>query len=166
MEPARKSESPSSKEPPEGRDSASSGIRYGEGPKVAFDHDPPNNPIAENPATTERDNRNNVAIGSLWMIGITVGLFFLPTINGLIGGTVGGYMVGSTKRALMASILPAIVAAACLWILLSALNFPVIGFFVGAALGVHIVLSMIGVILGAAIGGTLAQNKIDRFNRA
>jgi hypothetical protein len=158
-------------------DPARSNFRYGEGPKVVRDHDA-NNPLTdppsrnqdenltEAPPTTDSENNQNVIMGSIWMVAITIGLFFLPALNGLIAGTVGGYMVGSTKRALMAAVIPAFIAAGGLWVLLATLDFPVVGFFVGAALGVHIILSEIGLFLGAAIGGTVAQTKIDRFNRA
>ena len=158
-------------------DPARSNFRYGEGPKVVRDHDadnpltdpPPrdqNENLTEAPPTTERENNQNVIMGGIWMVAITVGLFFLPALNGLVAGTVGGYMVGSAKRALMAAVIPAFVAAGGLWVLLATLDFRVVGFFVGTALGVHIILSEIGLFLGAAIGGTVAQTKIDRFNRA
>jgi len=158
MEPARKYDPMHDIEPER------SNIRYGEGPGVARENEP-NNPLTEVPATTHKENNKNVWIGSLWMVAITMGLFFLPALNGLIAGTVGGYMVGSTKRALLAAVIPGFVAAAGLWVLLATLDFPAVGFFVGAALGVHIILSEIGLFLGAAIGGTVAQTKVDSFNR-
>lgn len=144
---------------------ARSNFRYGEGPKALPDEGA-NNPLTDPPRTNERENRMNVVMGSIWMVAITMGLFFLPALNGLIAGTVGGYMVGGTKRALLAAVIPAIIAAVGLWVLLATLDFPVVGFFVGAALGVHIILSEIGLFLGAAIGGTVAQTKVDRYNRA
>lgn len=159
---------------------ARSNFRYGEGPKVVPDSDA-HNPLdidnvtnmrrtdevmSETPRTTETENRKNIVMGSIWMVAITLGLFFLPALNGLVAGTVGGYMVGTTRRALMAAVLPAVVAAGGLWVLLATLDFPVVGFFVGAALGIHIILSEIGLFLGAAIGGTVAQTKVDSFNRA
>jgi len=146
-------------------DSERSGFRYGEGPKVVTDGDK-SNPLTEIPVTSDRENKKNVFIGGAWMVVITVGLFFLPALNGLIGGVVGGYMVGSTKRAILAAVIPAMIAAAGLWVLLATLDFPVVGFFVGAALGVHIILSEIGLFLGAAIGGTVAQTRVDGENRA
>jgi hypothetical protein len=153
-------------EPAKKIDPARSNLRYGEGYKVVPEDHEANNPLTDPPPTTEAENNRNVVMGSIWMVVLTIGLFFLPALNGLIAGTVGGYMVGSTKRAIMAAVIPAFVAAAGLWILLATLDFPVVGFFVGAALGVHIILSEIGLFLGAAIGGTVAQTRVDRFNRA
>jgi hypothetical protein len=148
---------------------ARSNFRYGEGNKVDVNVNADNaeaeGPLTEVPATTESENRKNVVIGSVWMVVLTTALFFLPAVNGLIAGTVGGYMVGSMKRALLAAVIPAMVAAMALWVLLATLDFPVVGFFVGAAMGVHIVLSEIGLFLGAAIGGTVAQTRVDKYNR-
>lgn len=143
---------------------ARSNFRYGDGSRVEPENEP-NSPLTEMPLTTDSENQKNVVVGCLWMTVITVGLFFLPVLNGLIAGVVGGYMVGSTQRALLAAVLPAMASAFGLWVLLATLDFPVIGFFVGSAMGVHIVLSELGLFLGAAIGGTVAQTKIDRFNR-
>lgn len=159
MEPAKNLDSVHDIEPER------SNFRYGEGPKVVRENDR-DNELTDMPVTTEKENNKNVFIGSAWMVAITMGLFFLPALNGLIAGTVGGYMVGSTKRALLAAVIPAMIAAAGLWVLLATLDFPVVGFFVGAALGVHIILSEIGLFLGAAIGGTVAQTKVDGVNRA
>lgn len=146
-------------------DPARSNFRYGEGYKVEKDSNEANNPLTDVPGTTEAENKKNLVVGSLWMVALTMALFFLPALNGLIAGCVGGYMVGSMKRAIMAAVLPACVAAIGLWILLATLDFPVVGFFVGAAMGVHIILSEIGLFLGAAIGGTVAQTRVDKYNR-
>lgn len=155
---------------------ARSNFRYGEGYKVEHDNEP-NNPLTpdtpsrasgnltEVPSTTERENQMNVVMGSLWMVALTTGLFFLPVLNGLVAGVVGGYMVGTTKRALIVAVLPGMVSAFGLWVVLATLNFPMVGFFVGSAMGVHILLSELGLFLGAAIGGTVAQTRIDRYNR-
>ncbi len=157
---------------------AKSSFRHGEGPTVVEDHDPPHNPIVreepqlveatltEVPATTEKENKKNIIIGSVWMVVLAVSLFFLPALNGLVAGTVGGYMIGTAKRAVLAAVIPGLISAGALWVLLATLDFPYADFFVGAALGVHIILSEVGLFLGAAIGGTVAQTKIDRFNRA
>lgn len=103
--------------------------------------------------------KSNIVIGSIWMVVITLALFFIPLVNGLIGGFVGGYKVGGVPRALTAAILPAIVVAAGLWLLLIILDFPVIGFIAGAAVGLLILLADVGVFLGAALGGAVAQRQ-------
>ncbi|MFN7131407.1 MAG: NAD(P)-binding protein, partial [Myxococcales bacterium] len=75
-----------------------------------------------------RDARHaSVVAGSLWMVGISLLLFFLPLVNGVIGGVVGGYKVGSVKRGLTAAILPAVAVAIGLWALLSLFDLAVVG---------------------------------------
>src|SRR4028119_442478 len=94
---------------------------------------------------TMRDLRNpeksNVVAGSLWMVSLTLLLFFLPLVNGFIGGLVGGYKVGSVGRALVAAILPAVIASIGLWVLLAVMNLPVIGFIAGTTLAFLIALA-------------------------
>lgn len=104
--------------------------------------------------------RSNVVIGSLWMVIVTLALFFLPLINGLVGGAVGGYKVGNWKRALAAAVLPAVVATAAIWLIIAALGAPVLGLFGGLAVGVIVILADIGIFLGAALGGWAAQSRL------
>jgi hypothetical protein len=119
----------------------------------------------ENPASEERRSIS-VVKGSLWMVGITLALFFLPAVNGLIGGMVGGYLVGTAKKAIIAAVLPAMAAAVGLWMILTMLEAPILGLFTGLALGGAILLSEIGLFVGAAMGGAIAQSKVDDVNRA
>lgn len=99
---------------------------------------------------------SSVLASSLWMIGISLVLFFLPAINGLIGGAVGGYKAGSVGRALAAAVLPAIVVGLVIWGLLALFNAPIIGFISGVAVGVWALFSSIGLLIGAAVGGAMA----------
>lgn len=103
--------------------------------------------------------RTNVIFAALWMVGITIALFFLPLINGLVGGAVGGYKAGTWQRALAAAVIPAAVAGAALWLVLIALELPVIGFLAGATAGMLILVADVGIFVGAFVGGLLAQNR-------
>lgn len=103
--------------------------------------------------------KSNILAAALWMVGITIALFFLPLINGLIGGAVGGYKAGDWKRALAAAVIPAAVVAAALWLILIALGLPVIGFAAGATAGVLILLADLGIFVGALAGGLVAQHR-------
>lgn len=109
--------------------------------------------------------QENVLKGSIWMVGISVALFFLPAINGLIGGLVGGYKVGGVSRALVAAILPAVVVALGLWLLLIIMGLPLIGFLAGVTVAGWIALSEIGLFVGAAIGGALSEARFGSRNR-
>lgn len=102
---------------------------------------------------TRQADSTNLVLGSLWMVGLTLALFFLPLVNGLIGGFVGGYKVGSVGRALLAAILPAIFAAMGLWILFAMLDAAGWGLLAGLTLGVIIALADAGIFVGAALGG-------------
>ena len=105
---------------------------------------------------------SSVVAASLWMIVISLALFFLPALNGLIGGAVGGYKAGSAARGLTAAVLPAIVVGAVLWIVFALFDAPILGFFGGLALGLWALISSVGVLVGAIIGGVLAPARIPR----
>jgi hypothetical protein len=105
---------------------------------------------------------STVVAASLWMIVISLLLFFLPAINGLIGGAVGGYKAGSAGRGLTAAVLPAIVVGAALWIVFAMFDAPVLGFFGGLAVGLWAVISSVSLLVGAIIGGVLAPARIPR----
>jgi len=99
---------------------------------------------------------SSILASSLWMIVISLVLFFLPAINGLIGGTVGGYKAGSAGRGLTAAVLPAVVVGLGLWGIFAIFDAPVIGFFGGLAVGIWALISSVGLLIGAAIGGAVA----------
>lgn len=93
------------------------------------------------------------------MVAITLVLFFLPAVNGFVGGLVGGYKVGSAGRAIISALIPAAISAVGLWLLLSIFDLPVVGLAAGAALGAIIIFSEISLFVGAAIGGAIGREK-------
>ena len=93
------------------------------------------------------------------LAGISLVLFFVPMVNGLIGGFVGGYRVGTPKRALLAALLPSVALAIGLWALFAVLGSPVLGFFSGAAVLITVVLSCASLFIGAAIGGFVGRGR-------
>lgn len=101
--------------------------------------------------------RTSAVVGAVWMVVISLALFFLPVINGLVGGLVGGYKVGRPKTALVAALLPAIIVGVGMWILLAFFDLPVLGFFAGLAGGIWVLLADVGLLIGAPIGGALKQ---------
>jgi hypothetical protein len=102
---------------------------------------------------------SSIVASALWMIAISVLLFFAPAVNGLIGGAVGGYKAGSISRGLAAGVLPAIVVGAALWVILALFDAPILGFFGGVAVGLWALLSSLGLLLGAAFGGAIAPDR-------
>jgi hypothetical protein len=111
--------------------------------------------VVSNPQQVVR-RQSSVVAGSLWMIGLTLALFFLPLVNGLVGGFVGGYKVGGVGRALIAALLPAIVVAVALWIVFAVFDAPVWGVVAGLTGAILILLADVGIFIGAVIGGALS----------
>lgn len=103
--------------------------------------------------------RSSIVAGTLWMVLISLVLFFFPLINGFVGGLVGGYKVGTVGRALAAALLPALLIAVGLWVLFAVLDLPIIGLLAGAAIGFAVALSEVGLFLGAALGGLMGANR-------
>lgn len=102
---------------------------------------------------------SSILTSSLWMIAISLVLFFLPAVNGLVGGAVGGYKAGSAGRGLMAAVVPAIVVGLSLWGLLASFDRPILGFFGGLAVGLWALISSVSLLVGAAIGGVIAPTR-------
>lgn len=103
-------------------------------------------------------NSSSLVASAIWMLVVSLVLFFLPAINGLIGGAVGGYKAGSVGRALGASLLPALVVGIALWALFTLVGAPLIGVVGGIAVGVWAALSSVGMLVGAVIGGAVAPS--------
>lgn len=101
--------------------------------------------------------RSSLPAAAAWMVIVSLLLFFLPAINGVIGGAVGGYKAGDVKRGLGAAVIPAIVVALGLWLLFALFDAPVIGLLSGVAVGVWALVSSLGLLIGAAIGGFAAD---------
>lgn len=106
---------------------------------------------------------SSILVSSLWMVGISMLLFFLPALNGLIGGAVGGYKAGSAGRGLTAAVLPSIIVGLLLWGLFALFDAPVIGFLGGLAVGLWALFSSIGLLIGAAAGGAMAPPRGDEL---
>lgn len=106
--------------------------------------------------------RQPMAEGTLWMVGLTLGLFFLPLVNGLVGGLVGGYRVGDWKRGLAAAILPAAVVAIGLVLILALFGAPVLGVGGRGAIGWLVLVSVAGLFAGSVIGGLIAETRSRR----
>lgn len=120
----------------------------------------PSTPNTPTSGGTVPPERRSVVVGALWMIGLSIALFFLPLVNGFIGGLVGGYKVGTVGRALLAALLPAAFVALALWVLFAVFQAPVVGLLAGAAVGIWILLSDVGIFLGAALGGAIGPDPV------
>jgi hypothetical protein len=101
--------------------------------------------------------RSSIVAASLWMLVITLLLFWLPFLGPLLGGIIGGRKAGGVGRAIMAALVPAFVVAALLLALGTLLTgMPLIG-AVATAGGFVLVAAQVGpMILGAILGGLMA----------
>jgi hypothetical protein len=104
-----------------------------------------------------KEKKGSITGAILWMIIISILLFWLPVLGPLIAGIVGGKKAGGVGSALAAVILPAVIFGVLLFVLVSTISgLPLIGAVAGAG-GVVLALSHVGpLLIGAIIGGILA----------
>ncbi len=96
--------------------------------------------------------------GMLWMILISVLLFWLPGIGPLIAGFVGGKKAGSVGSAIIAAFLPAIIVGVFFFFFSATLSgFPGLGFIAGAGSFVMALTGIGPMLIGAIIGGAMAE---------
>lgn len=100
--------------------------------------------------------QGSIVGGALWMLFLSLLLFWLPIAGPLIAGFVGGRVAGTAGNGFIAAILPAIVLAIVVFIVASIFNLPFIGLFAGFTLFVIAVVHSVWVIIGGVIGGALA----------
>ena len=107
--------------------------------------------------------KGDVITAMLWMLILSLLLFWLPFIGPLIAGIVGGKKAGDVPTAIMAVFLPVILMGGAFFFVGTSLT----GIFlIGAIVGLMgaglmiVVLAMIPLLLGAVIGGLLAGRKI------
>jgi hypothetical protein len=99
----------------------------------------------------------HIVSGTIWMLVISILLFWLPFFGPLIAGVVGGKKAGSVGAAIVAALLPAILVGIALFFAATLLTgLPLIGFLAGAG-GFVLVVAHVGPLLvGAIIGGVIA----------
>ena len=103
------------------------------------------------------DSNGSVIAGTLWMILISLLLFWLPTIGPLIAGIVGGKKAGGVGAGIMAALLPSIIVAVLLFSFSTALTaMPIVGAVAGMGIFVLLAIQIGPLLLGAIIGGLLA----------
>jgi hypothetical protein len=103
------------------------------------------------------ERKGSILSAVIWMVLISLLLFWLPVIGPLIAGIVGGKKAGGVASALIAVFLPGIMFGVALFLLATVLTgIPLIGMVAGAG-GFALSLAHVGPLLvGAIIGGLLA----------
>lgn len=102
------------------------------------------------------DNDGSIFLGMIWMLVISLLLFWLPLIGPLIAGVVGGKQAGGVMAGFSAALLPGIVIGIALFFAGTMLTtLPLVGAILSGA-GLLIYLFYIPTLLiGALIGGLL-----------
>jgi len=105
------------------------------------------------------DNGGSIIMGSVWMVILSILLFWLPVLGPLLAGFVGGKTAGGIGGGIMAVFLPGIIMVLLIVFLVPLLNvasIPVIGAMLAAifSFGVIFVALQVGLLLiGAIVGG-------------
>lgn len=102
-------------------------------------------------------NRGFIGSATLWMVGLSILLFWIPTVGPLVAGFVGGREAGGVGPAIVAAIIPAILVAVLLFALGALVELPVIGALVGAGLFFVLLFESVPLLIGALIGGAQAK---------
>ena len=102
-------------------------------------------------------NRGSVGSATLWMVGLSILLFWIPTVGPLIAGFVGGRKAGGIGSAIVAGIIPAILVGILLFLLGTLIELPIIGALVGAGLFFIILFESAPLLIGAIFGGAMNE---------
>ncbi len=95
----------------------------------------------------------SVSRGMIWMLVLSILLFWLPVLGPLIAGFVGGRKSGSIGNAILAALLPGLLIGAAAFFFASVLTLnPLFGFIAGFG-GAGLALAHVGPMLVAAIVG-------------
>lgn len=105
--------------------------------------------------TVAREGSTGSAL--LWMVGLSMVLFWVPVAGPVLAGYVGGSKAGGIGPAVFVSVLPAIMVATLVFLLGSAVTLPVVGALVGAGTLLVVLFQSLPLVAGAALGGALAE---------
>jgi hypothetical protein len=104
-----------------------------------------------------RVKQGSIGAAMVWMFVLSILLFWLPVVGGLIAGFVGGRKAGSLGSAIVAVFLPGIIFFVTIFVLAASLiGIPLIGVAAGLG-GVWLSVLHVGPLLvGAILGGATA----------
>jgi hypothetical protein len=106
---------------------------------------------------TAQSQQGSIFSGALWMVVLALLLFWLPVVGPLIAGFVGGRKSGGVGNAIIAAIIPSLLAAGVLLLLGTVVGLPVIGAIVGAGFFVVLLVETVPLLLAAIVGGATAD---------
>jgi hypothetical protein len=101
--------------------------------------------------------KGSVIAGAVWMLVISLLLFWLPLLGPLLAGFVGGKRAGGVGRAIAAVFLPAVIIGFVVFLLFTIPGFPLVGALTGGVAFLTVAVALVGpLLIGAIVGGALA----------
>lgn len=103
------------------------------------------------------ENNGSIIMGMIWMMIVSLLLFWLPGLGPLLAGIVGGKIAGGVGAGLIAALLPGILLSVALFFAGTLLTgVPVIGAIAAMGVMTLVLINIIPLLIGALIGGLLA----------
>lgn len=101
---------------------------------------------------------------TIMMVGSLL-LSWIPVLGPAAAGVFGGREAGSPKRALVVALLPAVVLGVLVAVVLAVFDLPVLGAVAGAGIAVVLTVQLAPLLIGAWIGGSMADDGRARLSR-
>jgi hypothetical protein len=101
--------------------------------------------------------RGSVLRAALWMIGLSIVLFWLPILGPAIAGFVGGTKAKTMGKAMIAAFLPAVLLGAAVAAVLLLFDLPLIGTIAGVGIFIVILAEDVPMFAGAALGALVTE---------
>ncbi len=99
--------------------------------------------------------KGSVRSAAIWMMVLSVLLFWMPLFGPFIAGLVGGAKAGSVGNALLAALLPAITVGLLLLVMWTVVGLPIVGAVFAAASFGLVVAHSVSLIAGALVGAAI-----------
>lgn len=109
--------------------------------------------------TRTAEPRASFIKATLWMVGLSLLLFWLPIIGPVAAGLVGGWFAGTVGRAVLASLMPAGLLVALILLVGTAVNLPLIGGITAGVVGLVILVGDLPLVLAAIVGAIASQRR-------
>ncbi len=114
---------------------------------------------SERPATGTAQPQASFLKATLWMVGLSILLFWLPIIGPVVAGAVGGYVAGTLGRAVLASLMPAVLLTVLILGVSAAFDLPLVGALAGGAIGLVILFGDVPLVLAAIVGAIVSRRR-------
>lgn len=108
--------------------------------------------------TRTAEPRASFIKATLWMVALSILLFWLPILGPAIAGLVGGWFAGTVGRAVLASLMPAVLLVVLIVLVGTVIDLPLVGALAGGAIGLVILFGDVPLVL-AAIGGAIVSQR-------